>query len=212
MTTPTLYRVETELSSVNAILGAIGQAPISSIYTTQGDTLVYTNPEVALVYYILQECNNDVQNEGWVFNREEHFEMEPNMDKEIEIEDYMLRIDISEGQVYRDRDVCINGGVLYDKVNHTSEFENTIECDITWRYDFDDIPSVFKRYITNKASTRAATQMVSNPELAKLLAQQEAISRAACIEYECNQGDYSYFGTPYNVIYRSYQPYKTLAR
>ena len=71
---------------------------------------------------------------------------------------------------------------------------------------------MFKRYATIRASVRAATQMVTNKELAQLLATQEAYARAACIEYESNQGDYTIFGTPENTMYRSYQPYRALAR
>ena len=80
------------------------------------------------------------------------------------------------------------------------------------KFDYEDLPSVFKRYITSKASSRAATQMVSNLQLTQLLAGQEAFARAACVEYECNQGDYTFFGTPDGCSYRSYQPYRTLHR
>ena len=64
MTNPTTVDIDTELSAVNAILGSIGQSPIS--------TLDYDNPEVSFVYNILKETNIDVQNEGWTFNTENH--------------------------------------------------------------------------------------------------------------------------------------------
>ena len=37
-------------------------------------------------------------------------------------------------------------------------------------------------------------------------------STMTCVEYECNQGDHTFFGTPDNTMYRSYQPYRTLNR
>jgi hypothetical protein len=77
---------------------------------------------------------------------------------------------------------------------------------------FKDIPTVFQRYITYRASSRAATQIVTNGELTKLLSQQEALSRAACMEYECNQGDYTMFGTPEYSAYSPYKPYRALFR
>ena len=52
--------------------------------------------------------------------------------------------------------------------------------------------------------------MVSNPTLVQIQQQQEALSRAACMEYECNQSDATFFGTPHNNSYRSYQPYHAL--
>jgi hypothetical protein len=54
--------------------------------------------------------------------------------------------------------------------------------------------------------------MVTNPQLVQLLQTQEAQARASCMEYECNQGDHTFFGTPQGTAYRSYQPYRTLAR
>ena len=62
------------------------------------------------------------------------------------------------------------------------------------------------------ASGRAATQLVGNPQLVQLLAQRESYARAACLEYECNQGNHSIFGFPEDSIYRTYQPYKALRR
>ena len=62
---------ETELSSVNSILGNIGQAPISRIYKGKGKELEYMNPEIAFIHQILMEVDTDVQNEGWVWNREQ---------------------------------------------------------------------------------------------------------------------------------------------
>jgi len=201
---PTTFDTETELSSVNSILASIGQAPIT--------TLNFENPETSYIYQLLQEASVDVQNEGWVYNREEHYPIVPNEDDEIFIPDNVLRMDVSEGQIYRTSDVVKRGGKLYNKLNHSYKFDKTIDMDIIWKFEYEDLPSVFKRYITTKAATRAATQMVGNPQLAQLLAGQEAMHRAACVEYECNQGDHTFFGTPEHSVYRSFQPYRALNR
>ena len=86
MTTPTTIDTETELSAVNTILGAIGQSPVTTLGTittnvTNTATEVantFENPEIALIYNILKECNMDVQNEGWTFNREDHVKYYPD--------------------------------------------------------------------------------------------------------------------------------------
>ena len=62
--TTTTTTLDTELSAVNSILGSIGQSPISQ--------LDFTNPEVSFVYNLLKESNQDVQSEGWIFNKEYH--------------------------------------------------------------------------------------------------------------------------------------------
>ena len=209
-----LKQTESDLSSVNSILASIGQAPISRIYQDTDSELSYINPEIALIHQLLMEVDKDVQNEGWIFNTEWNYPLLPDSDGCVFIPTKVLRMDISEGQIYRDTDVVKRGDKLYDRYNHTYNFplDQKIHFDITWKWDFDELPSVFQRYITLRASGRAATQMVTNPQLVQLLQTQESQARAACMEYECNQGDHTFFGTPMGTAYRSYQPYRTLAR
>ena len=121
-------------------------------------------------------------------------------------------MDKTGNAVIRDTNVVKRGGKLYDKLNHTFIFSGEQRLDVTWLFAFEDVPPVFQRYITYRASVRAATQIVTNPELTKLLASQEAYTRAACIEYECNQGDYTMFGTPEYSAYSPYKPYRALFR
>lgn len=208
----TTYETDTELQSVNAILMAIGQSPVSKLYDNEGEELSFINPEISFVYNILQEVNRDVQNEGWVFNREEHYPLCPECNGFIKVPNNVLRMDVSQGQIYRTSNVVKRDGKLYDKLHHTFVFGCCVSMDITWLFPFEDVPPVFKRYITHRASRRAATQLVSNADLTKLLATEEAQSRAACMEYECNQGDYTYFGTPEHSMYQSFQPYRSLMR
>ena len=172
-----------------------------------------TNPEVSYVYNIFKESLIDVQNEGWVFNREEEVPLAPDQTtKYIVWPTDALRIDVSGNKHDRTMNIVKRAGKLYDKVSKKFEFEDTIKVDIIRVYDFEDIPSVFQRYITYRSSTRAATQLVSNPQLVQLLGQQEALARAACMEYECNQGDNNFMGFPDNTNYVTYQPFQALRR
>ena len=196
--------IDTELSAVNSILGAIGQSPLT--------TLNFTNPETAFIYNILEETIKDVLNEGWHFNTEHHVEVTPDSNGHLIIPTTYLRYDLSDGSENRHMDVVRRDGRLYDKVNHSDIFSGSLFLDVVYLYSFTDIPSVFQRYIIAKSSSRAAAQLVANAETFKLLQQQEALSRAALVEYECNQGDHSFFGWPHETSYRSYQPYKSLSR
>ena len=278
--------IDTELSAVNAILGAIGQSPVTTLgtvtetlgevkYTGNGSTttfaivssftqdseikcsedgavttafsvsgtnVVFTtapatgvivrvyrereiantkaNPEVQFIYDLLVEVNKDVQNEGWVFNIERHVKKTPDTNKHIEIPSNYLRYDLYDGLADKTKDVVrrkktvsgANKYLLYDMVDHTYEFTGDQYLDIVYLWPFEDVPNVFQRYITYRAAVRAATQLVSNPQLVQLLQQQEGMARAACVEYECNQGDHSFFGTPHDSYYKSYQPYMALRR
>ena len=194
----------TELNAVNSILGAIGQTPVTQ--------LDLENPETSFVYQLLQECNRDVQDEGWVFNREDYYPMKPNSDNEIVLPANILRMDVSENDVYYTSNVVRRDGKLYDKYTHSFKFKKTICFDIVWLVPYSDLPSVFQRYITSRASGRDATQLVSNPSLTQLLTAQEAQTRAACLEYECNQGDHNMMDFQPGTAYRSYRPYTALRR
>ena len=200
----TQIATDTELSAVNSILGSIGQSPIT--------TLNFENPEISFIYNILSEVSKDVMQEGWHFNTEEHVTVSPDSFGYITVPNTYLRYDLHDGQADRQMDLVKRNGRLYDLVKHTDVFTQDLSLDIVYLYAFTDIPSVFQRYIIARASTRAATQLVTNSELVKLLQGQEGLARASLMEYECNQGDASFFGWPEGTSYRSYQPYNSLIR
>jgi len=204
MADPKTTDTVTNLSAVNSILGAIGQAPLSK--------LDFSNPEVSYIFNILKDTNRDVQDEGWTFNTEKHYKLAPDGNNEIKIPDNMLRMDVSDGRKDRTTNVIRRGGKLYDKVRHSYSFSGDQYLDIVWLFKFEDVPSVFQRYIISRSAARAAAQLVSSPDLTQMLSVQEANNRAACIEYECNQGDYSFLGWPEESVYTSYQPYTALSR
>ena len=59
----TTIDLDTELSAVNSILGAIGQSPVTTLGTVTTDVTsssseianTFANPEIALIYQILKE-------------------------------------------------------------------------------------------------------------------------------------------------------------
>ena len=205
----TTIDTETELSAVNSILGAIGQSPVTVIAGN-------TNPEISFIYNLLRDANVDVQNEGWHFNTEKHVNYTPDaVTGKITVGSDILKMDISNGWSHRVYDVVKRNGYLYDKFDHTDDWSTAtsgIDLDVVRLFSFEDLPSVFQRYVIFMASGRAATQLVGNPQLVQLLATRESYARAACMEYECNQGNHTIFGFPEDTIHRTYQPWKTLRR
>ena len=105
---------------------------------------------------------------------------------------------------------------VYDKKGHTFTFENCSKLffDIIWMLDFEDLPQVFKDYITTRASRIASNRMVNSQPSARLLESDEAAARAAAVEYENKQGDHNIFNDyqyqqDANTVYR---PFKVLRR
>ena len=200
----TTIDTDTELSAVNSILGAIGQSPQT--------TLNFDNPEVSLIFNLLRDANVDTQAEGWHFNTEKHVEFARDINGKIAIGNDILSMDLHENQAKRTHDLVRRAGFLYDKIDHTDVFTDDLVLDVVRLYNFEDLPIIFRRYITYRASRVAATKLVANPNLVKLLVQQEALARAALMEYECNQGDHSMFGFEEGSTYQTYQPFKNLRR
>jgi hypothetical protein len=202
----TTIDTETELSAVNSILGAIGQSPVTTINKT--------NPEVGFIYNLLRDSNVEVQNEGWHFNTERHVTYTPDSNGKIAIGADIIKMDVTNGWVKRQYDVVKRSGNLYDKYDHTDDWSDHTEIllDITKLIPLEEVPSVFQRYIISRASRQAATQLVANPQLVQLLQSNEAMARANCMEYECNQGNHSMFGLPEDSIYHAYEPWRNLRR
>ena len=210
----TTIDTDTELSAVNSILGAIGQAPITTLGTvsTTENIEAYDNPEVAFIFNILRDANVDTQAEGWHFNTELHVEFGRDSNNRIPFPNNVLRLDLHENQSKRTKDLVNRDGFMYDKITHSNQFGANLILDVTYLSPFNNLPTVFKRYITYRASRIAATQLVANPALVRLLAQQETLARAALMEYECNQGDHNMLGFQQNSAYQTYQPFRNLRR
>ena len=189
---------------------------IIRIYRSKEIANTLANPEVSFIYNILTEVNKDVQNEGWICNIERHVKVSPDANKNIEIPANYLSYDFHDNLTNKSKDLVRRKKdgkyLLYDTVAHSYEFSGDVVLDVVYLFPFEELPNVFKRYITYRAAVRAATQLVANPQLVQLLQSQEGMARANCIEYECNQGDHSFFGVPHESRYQSYQPFHALRR
>ena len=200
----TTIDIDTELSAVNNILGAIGQSPIT--------TLNFDNPEISFIFNLLRDANVDTQAEGWHFNTDKHVRFAIDANGKIAIGNDILSMDLHDNQARRTSNLVRRNGFLYDKQDHTDVFTADLDLDVVRLYNFEDLPIVFRRYITYRAARQAATQLVANPNLVKLLQGQESLARASLMEYECNQGDHSMFGFEDDTAYQTYQPWRNLRR
>ena len=176
-----------------------------------------TNPDVAIALNTLREVSREVQSEGWTFNKEYDYTLTPNSDDEILIPDNMLQVDLSTSAKRLDNrqfDSVNRGGKLYDRIKHTYKWTGTeVHADILWYFEWENIPDPIQAFIVARAAAIFSSRTMGDPNLFQMLQQKEAFTRAMAMEYECNQGDFSYFGEPQGEnYYNSYKPFQTLQR
>ena len=200
--------VNKELPAINQILSSCGQAPVT--------TLDQTNPDVAIAYDTLLQVTREIQAEGWTFNREYHYEFTPDTNDEINIPTNVIQIKLSEVSGNMDHDGVRRNSKLYDRQDHTYKWTHVspILCDVIWEFDWVDIPEPVQNFITARAAVLVSQRIVGDGVQYSALQQQEAYARALALEYETEQGQFTFFGHPQDQqnYYQSYQPYQALKR
>jgi len=216
---PIYYNHTLNINHSTAVGSTVTQANLTqSSVTSRVET--QTNPDVAIALNTLREVSREVQAEGWTFNKEYNYIITPNSSNEYNIPNNVLQIDLNRNHtVNMDRDAVNRNGKLYDRTasgRGKDPFKWTDEklyVDITWYFDWDNIPDPIQAFIVARAASIVSSRIVGDPNQYQMLQQKEAFARAMAMEYECNQGDYTYFGSPQGEnYYQSYQPYHTLYR
>ena len=192
----------TKLDAVNIVLSNVGQAPISQIDND--------NPMVALAVNMVDEVSEAVQSEGWSFNYETNYPFTPDINNEVPIAENIIRID--DGNPYSRYDLIIRDGKLYDKRNHTFKFHEKLKLDVTWLFEFNDLPQPVKQYVAIRTANLYAGRAVGSTEAVKFGEREEAQARATIIQYETEQGDYNILGTEDNQNIPTYRPFNVIAR
>jgi len=177
--------ITSKLDAINWMLSSVGEAPINQL---GGATTVDAN----VAEQTLDEISRQVQSIGWHFNSEKDYPLVRANDKRISITSDIVRVDTSKFD-YLNIDVVQRGDYLYDKKNHTYEFDYDLKADLVRLVDWDYLPQPFRTYITTKASRVFQTKVVGSESLANQLATDEASAFAALREFEADTGDYSVF-------------------
>lgn len=207
----------TELQAINQMLAAVGQIPVTSIDVDANQNP--TNPDVAMAMETLRQVSKEVQAEGWDFNKEYNVKITPvlnstSKDNEIVIPTNVLQMDLCRDHWQnRGTDSVRRGGKLYNKTNHTYNWEGDQYVDIMYLFEWDDLPAAIVNYIVNRACAVFAQRVVGSTDLYTMLQGQAEQARTFALEYETQQGDYTFFGFPAGGgYYNSYQPFNALSR
>lgn len=177
----------TKLQAINTMLSIIGEPPINSLTATRADSLIAQN--------ILDEVAREVQSYGWQFNTEDKVEMTPETSSGyIYIGDSVVRVDMDPA--YSNYDIVIRGNRLFNKVNNSYSFGETIKVTRVVLMDFDELPEVAKRYIFIRAARIFQDRVVGSEKLHMFTQADEIGALAQMTEHEADSGDYTIFQSP----------------
>ena len=196
----------TELEAVNAMLSAIGQTPVDDLTVEQAD--------VEMAVSLLRQTSKKVQTEGWQFNVDLGYPLEPHGELEWTGHDgapedlnvFVLPAGVARWhvtQTYRQMgsytpDVVVRKPVhyagadtiLYDRVRHreglSQELFPVLYLDIAWLLDFDALPETARAFIFLSAARKFIAHTVGSSELVGFSAHDEV---AALRLLENDQGD-----------------------
>jgi len=202
-----------QLAAVNELLQSIGQAPVSTLDTS--------NPDVSIAWNTLVSTSRDVQAEGWTFNIERNIKANRSAASAttdmILLADNELQVDLVRNvqNMHHNSVIRVEGQYrfLYDKTNHTNKWDYDPIVDKIFYFDWEELPIPIQNFIIARAAKICSSRITGDTDQFKMLQQREDYCRAQALEYETRQGDYSYFGVPTEETgYISYRPAESLRR
>lgn len=148
----------TRLEAVNICLSSIGERPVSSLVDCGVDAQMASN--------ILEETNRAIQNYGWEWNREIHT-IEPDKDGNLMLPANVSRVRTINWE--QDRKLVQRGLRLFDKVNNTYQFTQSVTVDIFVQLPFEELSSSVREAIASRAAMIFQERVMGNDGLDKML-------------------------------------------
>jgi hypothetical protein len=175
----------TPLSAVNTIIGAVGEAPVSSLTNSTADAVIAQN--------VLEEVSREVQTKGWNFNTDEDVPITPSSpDGFLYLPATALAVDV-DASAYPDVNLVQRGEKFYDTWNRTFVFTKAYKARIVYFLEFTDLPEAARRYITVRAARIFHDRYVGSSEQHRFSAEEEASAYALMSDFELESGDYNIF-------------------
>lgn len=175
----------TELDAVNIMLGTIGESPVNSLAGEQSMV------DVAVAQQVLREVTVEFQGEGWHFNTEKDWPLQPTADtKEILLPSNCSKVDSSGPSAARD--VVMRGNRLYDRDNRTYQFDTPITSELVLLLSYAEMPPAGRYYVAVRAARVFQQRMVGSDTLASFSESDELRARSAFRKGDTNNADYNF--------------------
>lgn len=169
-----------KLDAVNEILSAVGSSPVNSLE----DEL---NVDVLNAVRILDSVSKEIQSRGWDFNIEDSVALLPDDDTNlVPCPNNYLRFVSSGYKLIR------RSGYFFDILSQTNEFPEGLTLDTLVRgLDFEELPEVFRKFITCRAARIFQMRYLTSDDLDKHLMTEESSAYADIIDYDLTTGNYN---------------------
>jgi len=144
-----LITPSTKIESVNSMLSAVGEAPITNLDEDLAEAQMAVN--------ILDTTSREVQSRGWSWNTDRKRKMTISSDGQILIPVNAMKIDAVDGktgQPDRTKRFVIRDRKIYDMINRTYVFTDDQYVDLVYALDFHELTESSRRFITLDATSR----------------------------------------------------------
>lgn len=167
-----------ELTAINDIMSAIGEAPVMSL---DGEA----NLDVVNARRLLHKVDKEIQSAGYTFNIDEGVSLVPDVYSQLIpfLPEY-LSVMTEGGTILTNR-----GGYLYDREAKSDIFTGPVEVTLKSLRPFEDMPYAFQKYIIAKASRQFNTRFFGSAEIAQDLQADEQEAYMRVNEYELDYSD-----------------------
>lgn len=164
----------TELEAVNAMLGAIGEAPVNTLQVTGID-------DVAVAKQVLLEITRAVLTRGWHFNTDYNYPLNRDVSNNFIVPPNALKIRPMP-RFSATYDVTVRAGKLWwknppNEAAPTFDFstanDSQIKFTIVWGFKFDELPEYVRRYIYIRAARVFTARRIGDAELEGLTEKDE---------------------------------------
>lgn len=161
---------ETTLGAVNRMLGGIGLDPVNSLINDK-------DADVASALQVLHRVSRDVQTKGWDFNTDEDYKLSRNSSNEIALPKNTISWKVSPKN-HGSADIVERKRKLYDRKKQSFKFDGDIYVDIIFFFDFEDIPSAARSYISTRATREYVSDVLPNEMGYQTASQEETQAHA----------------------------------
>lgn len=173
--------ISDEIDAINIILAAVGESPVNTLNNTQ-------SVDVDNAIRMLDGVSRTIQGKGWDFNTSSEQTVIPDStNNKIRYNPTWINITSTDGNTYVKR-----GDYLYNLTSNTYKFEKNITLTIIEAVDFEDLPDVFKTYITAKAASKFQAKYFGDDNVENELLSEVADAYAEIVQYSIDTGKNMY--------------------